>query len=651
MVLLAVDIGGTFTDLMAFDEVSGRFYQAKSLTTPNDLTQGIVDCIDKSELDPLNVAELIHGTTQAINTLIERKGAKTALLVTRGTRDVYIIGRGNRPESYNLHFHRARPLVSRRATHEVAERMKASGEVFEALDENQISEICARLKADDVEAVAVCFLHSYANSAHEREVGNILRENLPGKYVSLSHEVLREYREYERMSTTVVNAYIGPKVAGYIDSLQSRLNDIGFRGALSIMQSNGGVMTPEIAVEKPVAMMESGPVGGINASARVGMALGFNDVISFDMGGTTAKASLIRDGRPGMADGYYVGGYASGDPVMAPVVDVVEIGAGGGSIAWIDEVGALKVGPQSAGAAPGPVCYGAGGVEPTITDANVILGRVGAADFLGGEMALDLDAATAAIERKVAATLGMNALETSRSIIEIAIAKMSLAVREISVEKGYDPRDFSLVAAGGAGPLHAVAIARDLHIPTVIIPRFPAHFSALGMLMADERHDFTRTHLSPLDRLDFAWLRDILGEMVRESQRVMKETRDVTRQIYMDLRYVGQEFTLSVPVTVAQLDSGDIAAIRRDFDDLHEQRYAHHAADEPLELVNLRMVALGRRPRLQLPNVGIEAAMATEPVRRPVYFDDPATPVDCPVHMRDDLAAGATIDGPALIQE
>jgi N-methylhydantoinase A len=651
VVLLAVDIGGTFTDLMAFDETSDQFFQAKSLTTPLDLTQGIVDCIGKSGLDPSKVAELIHGTTTAINTLIERKGAKTALLVTRGARDVYIIGRGNRPESYNLHFHRARPLVPREATYEVSERIRASGETFEALDKKQVKDLCANLKSGDFEALAVCFLHSYAHPAHEQEVGRIIRENLPGTYVSLSHEVLREYREYERMSTTVVNAYIGPRVAGYVRGLQSRLKDIGFHGELSIMQSNGGVMAPDVAVEKPVAMMESGPVGGIIASARVGMALGFKDVISFDMGGTTAKASLVRDGQPGMADGYYVGGYASGDPVMAPVVDVIEVGAGGGSIAWIDEVGALKVGPQSSGASPGPVCYGAGGVEPTITDANVILGRVGASDFLGGEMALDEDAAAAATAEKIAGVLDMNSLETSRAIIEIAIAKMSLAVRQISVEKGYDPRDFAMVASGGAGPLHAVAIARDLHIPTVIIPRFPAHFSALGMLMADERHDFTRTHLSALEELDFAEIRIIQGEMVGESERVLKETRDVTRQVYMDLRYVGQEFTLSVPVTIDQLESEDVAAIRREFDQLHEQRYAHHAADEPLELVNLRMTALGHRPRLTLPKVGIDAAGAIEQSRRQVYFDDPATPVDCPIFMRDDLGAGITIDGPALIQE
>lgn len=651
MILLAVDIGGTFTDLMAFDETSDQFYQAKSLTTPSDLSQGIVDCIDKSGLKPSKVAHLIHGATTAINTLIERKGAKTALLVTRGTRDVYLIGRGNRPESYNLHFHRARPLVPREATYEVSERIRASGETFEALDTQQVGDISTILKFGDFEAVAVCFLHSYANPEHEQEVGRLLRENLQGVYVSLSHEVFREYREYERMSTTVVNAYIGPRVAGYVRGLQSRLKAIGFSGELSIMQSNGGVMTPEVAVEKPVAMMESGPVGGIIASAQVGMALGFKNVISFDMGGTTAKASLVRDGQPGMAEGYYVGGYASGDPVMAPVVDVVEVGAGGGSIAWIDEVGALKIGPQSSGASPGPVCYGAGGVEPTITDANVILGRVGASDFLGGEIALDRDAAVAATAEKVAGALELNALETSRAIIEIAIAKMSLAVREISVEKGYDPRDFAMVASGGAGPLHAVAIARDLHIPTVIIPRFPAHFSALGMLMADERHDFTRTHLSALDRLNFAEIRKIHGEMVVESERVLRETRDVTRQIYMDLRYVGQEFTLSVPVTVDQLVSGDIAAIRREFDELHEQRYAHHAADEPLELVNLRMVVLGHRPRLRLPNVGMDAAGATEHSRRQVYFDDPTAPVDCPVFMRDKLGAGAVIDGPALIQE
>src|SRR5665213_384362 len=368
---------------MGFDESSGRFSQAKSLTTPANLVQGVIDCIRKSGLAAATIDQLIHGSTVAINTLIERKGAKTGLIVTAGTRDVYIIGRGNRPESYNLFFHRHRPLVSRRDTREVRERVLASGAVHEPLDRAGVEDACRFLAAEGVEAVALCFLHSYANPEHEREAGAIVAAALPEAYVSLSHEILREYREFERCSTTVVNAYIGPKVGGYVQSLEANLGAIGFAGELAIMRSNGGVMTPEVATKRPVAMMESGPVGGIIASARVGHALGYDNVISFDMGGTTAKASLVRGAEPTMSAGYYVGGYASGHPVMVPVIDVVEVGAGGGSIAWVDEIGALKVGPQRAGADHGPICYSRAGTEPTITDANVILGRIGTDDFLG----------------------------------------------------------------------------------------------------------------------------------------------------------------------------------------------------------------------------------------------------------------------------
>ncbi|MGH7091815.1 MAG: hydantoinase/oxoprolinase family protein, partial [Stellaceae bacterium] len=363
MIVVAVDIGGTFTDLTGFDDASGRFAQAKSLTTPHNLVQGVIDCLRKSGLDAGTIDELIHGSTVAINTLIERNGAKTGLIVTAGTRDVYLIGRGNRPESYNLFFHRHEPLVSRRDTREVPERVLASGAVHEPLDRTQVEAACRFLKQEGVTAVAVSFLHSYANPEHEREAGAIAKEILPKAYVSLSHEILREYREFERTSTTVVNAYIGPIVGGYVETLAGNLGRIGFRGNLSIMRSNGGVMTPELATLRPVATMESGPVGGIIAAARVGRALGLPNVISFDMGGTTAKASLVRDGEPTMSAGYHVGGYASGHPVMLPMIDVVEVGAGGGSIAWLDDVGALKVGPQSAGADPGPICYRGGGAE------------------------------------------------------------------------------------------------------------------------------------------------------------------------------------------------------------------------------------------------------------------------------------------------
>jgi len=650
VIFTAIDIGGTFTDLIGFDDIAGRFTQAKSLTTPHHLVQGIIDCIQKSGLDARAIDELIHGSTIAINTLIERKGAKTALVVTRGTRDVYIIGRGNRPEAYNLFFHRHRPLVPRHLTREAVERMLSSGEVHEPLQGESVAAACEALRAERVEAVAVCFLHAYANPAHERIAGDMIRSALPDAYVSLSHEILREYREFERMSTTVVNAYIGPKVGGYVSSLKSNLGDIGFGGNLSIMRSNGGVMAPEIATARPAAMMESGPVGGIIASAQTGKQLGCPNVISFDMGGTTAKASLVRDGEPAMSPGYYVGGYASGHPVMLPMIDVVEVGAGGGSIAWRDEVGALKVGPHSAGADPGPICYGGGGTEPTITDANVVLGRLDPDNFLGGQMKLDAAAARRGIADRIAGPLEMEVIAAAQAIVAIAIAKMSLAVREVSVEKGYDPRDFALVASGGAGPLHVLAIARELHIPKVIVPQFPSHFSALGMLLADERHDFARTFYSDLANADFARLVAVHDEMVTEAAAALRHAEDAVRRVDLDIRYVGQEFTLPVPVERKQLVAADRQRIRAAFDALYEQRYAHHSPDEPVEIVNIRVAVLGKRAKMAFPPLRDRGA--AKPARhREAYFADVRKPLTAPVYAREALGAGSAIDGPALIQE
>ncbi len=650
MIVVAIDIGGTFTDLVGFDDSAKSFVEAKSLTTPAQLEQGVIDCIRKSGLKAAVIDELIHGSTIAINTLIERKGAKTGLIVTRGTRDVYIIGRGNRPEAYSLLFHRHRPLVPRHLTREVDGRLLSSGEVHAPLDRAGIAEACRAFAAEGLEAVAVCFLHSYVNPEHERIAGEMIRAAMPSAYLSLSHQILREYREFERMSTTVVNAYIGPKVGGYVRELNSSFGNLGFRGALSIMRSNGGVMTPEVATERPAAMMESGPVGGIIASAQVGRALGHDNVISFDMGGTTAKASLVRDGEPTMAPGYYVGGYASGHPVMLPMIDVVEVGAGGGSIAWLDEVGALKVGPQSAGADPGPICYRGGGSEPTITDANVVLGRLDPDNFLGGEMKLDAQAARRGIEDKIAAPLKLDAIAAAQAIVEIAIAKMSLAVREVSVAKGYDPRDFALVASGGAGPLHVVAIARELHIPKVVVPLFPSHFSALGMLLADERHDFIRTFYADLATLDFATLLQVHHEMVAEASGALRHAAQAERQIHLDLRYVGQEFTLQVPVSVEAIAAGDRASIRAAFDALYEHRYAHHSPEEPVEMVNIRLALIGKRPKPRFPHL-TEMSRAKPSHERAVYFADPHKAVPCPVYRRETLGAGGAIAGPALIQE
>jgi N-methylhydantoinase A len=650
VIFVAVDIGGTFTDLIGFDDAGQAFVQAKSLTTPHELTQGVINCIRESSIDATRIDELIHGSTTAINTLIERKGAKTALVVTKGTRDVYIIGRGNRPEAYNLFFHRHKPLVLRRHTHEVVERLLAGGEVDTPLNKASIAAACKALKAEGVEAVAVCFLHAYANPEHERVAGEMIRKAMPGVYLSLSHDILREYREFERMSTTVVNAYIGPKVGGYVKDLRSGLGRIGFKGDLSIMRSNGGVMTPEVATQRPVAMMESGPVGGIIASAQVGLALGFPNVISFDMGGTTAKASLIREGEPTLAPGYYVGGYASGHPVMLPMIDVVEVGAGGGSIAWRDDIGALKVGPQSAGADPGPICYRGGGTEPTITDANVVLGRLDPDNFLGGTMKLDADAAQRGIQEKIAGPLKLDVVVAAQAIVDISINKMSLAVREVSVAKGYDPRDFALVASGGAGPLHVCAIARELYIPTVIVPLFPSHFSALGMLLADERHDFIRTVYSDLASTDFKALVQVHDEMVAEARAGLRHGKDAQYQVTLDIRYVGQEFTLSVPIELAQLKSGDRKAIRTAFDTLYEQRYAHHSPEEPVEMVNIRLGAIGKRSKLAFPSLG--ASGAAKPAgEQQAYFSSARKPLTAKVYKREMLGAGAEIAGPALIQE
>ena len=649
MIVVAIDIGGTFTDLLGFDDAAKTFVQAKSLTTPAQLSDGIIDCIHKSGLSGGAIDELIHGSTIAINTLIERKGAKTGLIVTTGTRDVYIIGRGNRPESYNLLFHRHRPLVSRRLTREISERALASGEIYRPLERTELEDAARFFVENGVEAVAVCFLHSYANPDHERIAGEVIRRAMPGAYVSLSHEILREYREFERMSTTVVNAYVGPRVGGYVKSLASSLGDAGFRGNLSIMRSNGGVMSPEVATIHPVAMMESGPVGGIIAAARVGTALGYPNVISFDMGGTTAKASLIQDGEPSIAPGYYVGGYASGHPVMIPLVDIVEVGAGGGSIAWIDEVGALKVGPQSSGADPGPMCYGNGGTEPTITDANVVLGRLNPDDFLGGAMKLDAAAAERGIAEQIGAPLGLSTIASAQAIVQIAVSKMSLAVREVSVVKGFDPRDFVLVASGGAGPLHALAIARDLHIPTVVVPLFPSHFSALGMLLADERHDFVRTHFADLGRVDLKEVAAIFDDMLIEARARLNAGRETSRQYQLDMRYVGQEFALSVPVTEEQLAAGDRATIRSTFDQLYEHRYAYHSPDEPVEMINLRLTVYGRQPKLEFPRLA-RSANAPPSARRDVYLGGTAA-VSTPVYRRDALAAGAVVAGPAIVQE
>jgi N-methylhydantoinase A len=538
---------------------------------------------------------------------------------------------------------------------EVEERLYASGEVRKPLDESSAAETIRALKAAGVESVAVCLLHSYANSAHEERLGELLRQQFPEAYVSLSHEILREFREYERTSTTVLNSYVGPIVSRYLISLEKMLGDSGFRAPFRVMQSNGGVMSAEVAKKRPVTMMESGPVAGVIAAAHIGELLGCRHIISFDMGGTTAKASLIKDFHPEVTSSYYVGGYITGHPMMLPVVDIVEVGNGGGSIAWIDPAGGLKVGPQSAGADPGPACYGQGGAEPTVTDANLIVGRIDPEYFLGSGIRLQREKAVAAITEKIAEPLGLSVEEAALGILTIANFNMSLAVRAVSVEKGYDPRDCVLVPSGGGGALHAMAIAKELSVPRVIIPPMPAYFSAFGMLVADLKHDYVQTFVRELNETTGMELADAFAVLERSAVETLTEEGAAKEQIalrrFLDMRYRGQEYTLPVPLTEDLRDITDFGAIRARFDQLHQEHYGHSAPKEPVMMVNLRLSALGRfANRLPLSSVCQDGDQG-ERGKRPVIFDNGRQAVNCPIYLRSGLKAGDRLTGPAVIEE
>src|SRR5262245_52725841 len=572
MLIVAVDIGGTFTDFLGYDSATGRLLSSKSPTTPAGLERGIHDCLTKAGVKVDSINTFVHGSTVAINIVLERKGARTSLVVTKGTRDVYKIGRGNRPDAYDIWFKRPEPLVPRHLTFEVEERLLAGGEVHTPLNDPQAETVAKQVAASGAEAVAVCFLHSWNNPVHESHMGQLLNSKM---YRSISHEILREYGEYERISTTVLNSYIGPEVSDYLHGLERMLHEQGFAGRLWIMQSNGGVMSSPVARRLPVAMLESGPVGGFIAAARTGAMLGYGNVIGFDMGGTTAKANLARNGEPQMSHGYHIGGYASGHPMQLPVVDTVEVGSGGGSIAKVDHTGSLRVGPVSAGADPGPACYGKGGTEATVTDANLLLGRLDPMRFLGGEMPLDVEAAREAIDRHIARPLALSETEAARAIVKIAVMSMSLAVRQVSVERGYDPRDFMMVGFGGAGPLHAAEVARSLHIPLLLIPNFPGQFSASGMLLAEPRHDFVRTYYRPLEGANFDELRRIAADMEALALgRMGAADRDRVRMLHsLEVRYTGQDFALQVPTDPAQYADDYAATVRNAFHQLHQTRF------------------------------------------------------------------------------
>ena len=653
---VAIDIGGTFTDATLVDEESGSATIAKVLTTPADPSEGFMRAFERAlgERDAARVGSVVHATTVATNAIIEGKIARSGFVTTEGFRDLLEIARQVRPTLYDTQFTKTPPLVPRDRAVAVRERLGPAGEVLVELDDESVREAAAVLARERVESVAVCLLHSYVNPEHERRIGEILAEELPGVPVSLSSDVAPEFREYLRASTTVINAVVRPVVERYLGRIEARLADAGVTATLLVMQSSGGVFGSAAAARKPVFMVESGPAAGVIASAHLGATVGIPDILSFDMGGTTAKVGLVQDGEPSVTKDYNVGGHAgagigrmslSGYPVRTPVVDLVEIGAGGGSIAWVDSGGLLRVGPQSAGADPGPVCYGRGGTEPTVTDANVVLGRLNPAFFLGGEMRLDVDAARAAIEERLATPLGLTVTEAAYGIVEIANAAMVNALHLISVQRGYDPRDFVLVAFGGAGPVHANAIAREAEMPRLLVPPSPGIFSATGLLTTDLKRDAATTVMRRADEVSAAELDVVFEELERDGAEELAAEglpRDRVEFVRaLDMRYVGQSYELAVP-------AGDELIER--FHAHHERVYGFAAPTEPVEIVSVRLTSVGRIAKPPARTLARGAAPEAKETR-PVYFAEADGFVDCPIYGRESLPAGATLSGPVVVEE
>lgn len=667
---LGIDIGGTFTDATLVNETTGEIRVGKVPSTPEDPSVGFMNATDRilheASVAPAEVEYVVHGTTVATNAIIEKKVAPTGFITTDGFRDLLEIQRQIRPTLYDLQFEKPRPLVPRYLCFGVPERIDAQGRVLTPLDEIALVDAVEQLKRENVTAIAVCFLHSYINPTHENRAGEILPEVFPDAIVSLSSEVAPEFREYFRASTTVINACIRPIVAHYLQSIEDRLREKGIAAELLVMQSSGGVFTFASASEKPVFMVESGPAAGVIAATYLGTALGHPDVISFDMGGTTAKAGLVQSGTPRVTKEYEVGTAAksgvgasrgAGYPIRTSVIDLVEIGAGGGSIAWVDSGGILRVGPQSAGADPGPVCYGKGGKEPTITDANLVLGRLNPSYFLGGEIELEVEAARKAIDKKCAQPLGMGVVETAHGIVEIANTAMTNALRLVSVQRGYDPRDFVLVAFGGAGPVHANRLAIEVQIPRTVIPMSPGTTSAMGLLVTDLKHDYSRTLIQRVDQVDVDVVAIIYRELEvdgRESlEREGMNPEKITFLHQVDMRYVGQSYELTVPLPGGKLGATEIEGVLAQFHREHDRTYGYSAPDEPVEFVNLRLSAIGKinKPQLREISAGDSPLSAAQKSTRSVYFDERKDFVECPIYDRYRLNAGAVLAGPAIVEE
>jgi N-methylhydantoinase A len=655
---VAADIGGTFTDVAAFDARQGRLLLGKTLTTPSHLVQGILQGLEKAGITLEEAQLFLHGSTVAINTMLERSGARTALITTRGFRDIYEIGRINRPDSFNLRHRKHQPLVERDLRFELTERLLADGSVHEPLNKAELEKLIDHLATLNLDAVAVLFLHSYRNPAHEQMVRARLKKRLPHLFVSISSDLSQEYREFERTSTVVANAYIGPRVDRYLGEIEDKLVQVNFGGQFFVVQSTGGLYALSEAREDCVRMMESGPASGVIGTQVLCEALGIDHAIAFDMGGTTAKAGVVRHGEALVTNSVMIGGYLSGLPLLTPMIDIHEVGTGGGSMASLSATGALRVGPQSAGASPGPACYGLGGTQPTVTDANLLLGRLDPAHFLGGEMALDLNAAQNAMKSQIADPLKMDVTAAAHGILQIAAASMSHAVKGVTTDRGLDPSAFPhLFAYGGAGPLHASMVARELRIPHVIIPRAPGHFSAFGMLLADFRKDLVRSQFVSLEGVAMTQLRAWFSELeqpgLQSAAASGLQFQRMVVQRYLDMRYVGQEHAVTVEISAAALKSPNKALIKAAFDRAHEERYGRGSPNEAAEIVSIRSAISGvmKKPKLEKIATGkTKPLVAALRGKRRAYFGSAGWCLT-PVYQRDRLLANNTVHGPALIEE
>jgi N-methylhydantoinase A len=631
---VAVDIGGTFTDLVAYDHETQKVIYAKSPTTYDNLVDGILDCLRKAKIKAIEATFVNHGTTLVINSLIQRRGAKAALVTSAGFRDILEIARGNRPDPFDLHYQRDEPLIPRELRFEVRERMDSRGEVVDALDVPALEALASELKQFGVEGLAIFFMNSYANPLHEEAAAATLRKLLPDVYVTYSTDLTREWYEYERCSTVAANAYVGPLVSTYIRRLEKDLRSQRFDGSLFMMGSNGGLLSTERTLRQPIGLVESGPIGGCIGASAYAEALGFKNVVAFDMGGTTAKCALVENGRFSVNSIYYAGGYIRGFPIKSAVIDIVEVGSGGGSIAWLDSQRRLHVGPQSAGSTPGPVCYGRGGTAPTVTDANLVLGRLNPDRFLGGELKLNASAARRAIEGRVAEPLGYSEtdgmIQMADGVIAIATVVMAGAIRRISVEHGLDPRDFVLFSYGGGGPLHCCALAHELAIPTVVIPPEPGNFSAIGMLLADARIDTSKTFVNVVSDDSVVTMGELFAAMERDSVKALTVefgTTEVLFERYAEMRYRGQRHNIKVPV----MGLKDIGAIRAAFEHDYRRRYGHADAKAPAEFQALHLSAFARLKQPDIRRLP-RAATQLQPAQfRQVYIGNAGGWVDAQI--------------------